>query len=451
MISRTHLFIVAALLCAIGCPKPTLEEQSRAKLANVAELQLTAQSHHKSLQAEIALVRAEQGLPKQIDAAHGIGLAVNKKQNSTAAVLNVAFSPNQLKTVRERTDKLFAHDVSQWNPLVLEQALQLRATYDGPFQRARAALASPAARLPLPLASGLGSNGAVADVALVYVRFELIDALNALSRGDAKAAVKAIHQSLCVAELLAAEPNIVARLTGATARRETLGALQRLLNSFTVDAPHLSQFEQRLSSQLAAWPSDTDAWIGDRAQGLCLYEMVREGHILSVLTEDELIEIRRGDGIDIFTAAVLKNVDIDEAHYLAAMRDIIGACERPYFERIETFDKLNRERAALINSPDYPILADRYLLVHIAAAQRQQAADLALVKAWNLALAVARGASLPPHANPLTGENFDVTIASDHVVVRAIDPLHPELQVQAPITTPARISSRREPTPAQPR
>jgi hypothetical protein len=277
-------------------------------------------------------------------------------------------------------------------------------------------------------------NTSFADAVLVYVRCEAIAAADAIGRGDAGAAMQSIAQAMRVVEMLAAEPHVVARLTAAIARRETFSVVQRLVNCRLVTRAHLVDLEHLVSRQLATWPNDAQAWMGDRALGLCSYEMIRDGQILSVLTDDELVEIRRGEGVEIFIAAVAKNVDHDETLYLREMGDVIRLCEQPHYERVPALEQLEIVRTKLSSSPDYPIVADRLLLQGISTAQRQQAADLALARAWSTALALACGASLPPpQANPLTGENYKVTVSNARVVIGNIDPLHPELAVIMPI------------------
>jgi hypothetical protein len=419
-----------------GCSRPSPQADAQRQLAEYTQLTLTAQSHHAPLQAELAHVEADRGLPRQLDADRGIVAERNGFACPLADEIGTAFTPSQLKFTRDRTDTFFAESAATWNPLVLEQALQFRRTYDAPHRRVQQSLALPGAQLRLPLGAGLGQNAAFTDAALVSARFEAIDAADAISRRDAGAAMQAIQRALRIAELLADEPQVAARLVAAKIRRDTFGVVQRLVDSNLITRSHLAQLEQVVSRQLIAWPNDAEAWIGDRALALSIYEMIRDGQILSVLTEDELLEIRHGEGIDVFAAAVVKQIEQDETHYLRTMREVMQLCDRPYYERAARLVEIDRERKVLLQTPDYPIVADRLLLAGVSDSQRQQAADLALAKAWSMALAISCSASLPPpERNPLTGAPYLVDADAQRVRIADIDPQQPELEIVVPIAS----------------
>lgn len=442
---------VLVLLTAAGCAREAPRAASTDEAAKFAALELTCEWHDHELQAEISLLKADGDLPLQLDVARGIAPQSSNSHLTTA--LTTAFSSTKLMHAREKSQVLFVNSLDRWNPLALEKALQFRATHAQAQQNIAQAIATTSTPLNLPLGGGAKLAAVCADAALVDVRLECISAADAVSRGDVDQALAAIRRAFDVVELLAAEPHVVTRLTAVEARRDVLGAVQRLVDSRVITAVQLAQLERILSQELARWPDDGDVWIGDRANGLQTYEMIRRGQLLAVLTDDELHALASEMNSTLFAVAVAKNVDRDETYYLQAMRRYIELSHKPYYERMATLDALQADFAALASSPDYPIIADRLLLAGLAQGQRQQAADLALVRAWSMALAVACGQSLPPPAvNPLTGQNYNVQIAKDRVVVAGIDPLQPEFRVTAPIATAARISSRRNfVAPHQPR
>ena len=139
--------------------------------------------------------------------------------------------------------------------------------------------------MQLPLAAGPAPDLRCVDAALVCVRLECIAAADALSHGDGQRSLAAIIPRLV--ELLDAQPHVATRLTAATARA-IVSAVQCFVNSRLITTVYLPQLERLISQQLATWPPDADTWIGDRAIGLCTYEMIRDGELVSVLTVEEL-------------------------------------------------------------------------------------------------------------------------------------------------------------------
>src|SRR5690606_13178354 len=132
----------------------------------------------------------------------------------------------------------------------------------------------------------------------------------------------------------------------------------------------LVHFRELLARQLADWPSDADAWIGERAQGLHTYEMIRGGYLLSILSEQELQTLRQEAGISSTVKAVARHIDADQHYYLAAMREVIDACDMPFFERRQRLAKIEHDLREIRNSPEFPLVAGRLLLTDLVAGHR---------------------------------------------------------------------------------
>jgi hypothetical protein len=247
---------------------------------------------------------------------------------------------------------------------------------------------------------------------------------------------------LHISETLAAEQNVVCRGFAARQRSAALQVVEGVAQHPTATRQTQRQLAAMISQQLARWPSDAQAWIGDRAQGLHTYELIRDGYLLSLLTYDEIREYRDQVGIQELAQLVAANIDRDELFYLKTMREVVEACERPFYLRSKLFMQIESNLEVLRASGTYPFVADQLLFVELEQGHRVQALDRARCEAWRLALRIAadeRPAQLP--TNPLTGDTFVIDTTDQHVIVDSIDPAG-HRAVRVPIKPPASQPSR---------
>ena len=106
-----------------------------------------------------------------------------------------------------------------------------------------------------------------------------------------------------------------------------------------------------LEQQITQWSDDCMAWIGDRALGIHAYEMVRDGNLMSILTKQEIDELEVKGDLRAFDKAVLASIDDDECFYLSAMRQVIDASQKPYYQRLPTFEQINAQRVSWRTRP----------------------------------------------------------------------------------------------------
>jgi hypothetical protein len=229
---------------------------------------------------------------------------------------------------------------------------------------------------------------------------------------------------LDIARILAAERQVVSRLGAVHVRRDALAVLARIVQHPACEGSHRRLAMNRIATELDHWPPDRRAWVGDRALGLHVYEMVRDGQLAAVLTEDERVRIRRTASLDELQQAVKANVDADEMVYLKLMRRLIDACDQPYYQRREVLGAIEQELFEMRDSTEYPFVADTILLTDVDKAHRLQAVDRARMDAWLLALQAATSNAPPPSppVNPLTGEPLRLSVEPARIVVDGIDP-----------------------------
>jgi hypothetical protein len=152
--------------------------------------------------------------------------------------------------------------------------------------------------------------------------------------------------------------------------------------------------------------------------GLHAYELVRDGQILGMLTEEELQRLDEDNVLDNLTDASRRSVDDDELYYLLTMRRIIKACGKPYCARAEVFQAILTDLHVKRNTPEFPLVAGRLLLVDIEKGHVIQARDRANCEAWALMRALATGRKAPPYqVNPLTGEKYEVERREGRITV----------------------------------
>jgi hypothetical protein len=194
-------------------------------------------------------------------------------------------------------------------------------------------------------------------------------------------------------------------------------------NDPQTDKPVLVVLGELVATMLADWPPDADAWIGERAQGLHTYELIRDGYLLSVLSYREIRDLRDEVGIATLGETVAKTIDSDQLFYLRRMRTVIDCCERPYWQRRATLNELDKQMEQRRKTTAYPFVADQILDVDIQRGQRLQALDLARCQAWHLALATATGDD--PESlgnNPLTGKAYEIKRDGESVSVDGVRP-----------------------------
>ena len=165
--------------------------------------------------------------------------------------------------------------------------------------------------------------------------------------------------------------------------------------------------------------------------------MALMGLVLSIFTDAELIEMREEAGVSATAQAIAQDVDADERYYLAAMRDVIAACEQPFFERKVLLEQITRNLQKDRNSPNFPIVAGRVLLADLIGGHRRQAQDRAACEGWCMALCLATAAPAPDFVqNPETGVKYDAHPEETRIVVHHARAGEPDEAIIVPILGP---------------
>jgi hypothetical protein len=367
------------------------------------------------LRDELARIVEEGGTPEQLSK-----VATGDEKNA-AVVLRELFPRQQVKSLLETSAAIFPPREFTFDPIRLEKAINFRKKYEPERQQAGEALQRPQCAFGIRFTAGFCADLGFVDIVRLCGRLEAFQAAESLFEDNVTAAIESFSRMMRLASCLAAEQHPVPRLEAAQLRSEAFRVLQAIVQHERMSRQNLGQLCDLVSGQLAAWPSDASAWIGDRALGLHAYEMVRRGQMLQLLTDKEGEQFRQENSLAELSDAAQRSVDQDELYYLETMRKIIGCCNQPFYARAAVFDGIDNDLRQRQDTAGYPLVAARLLLPEIRQGHEAQARDRANWQAWALALALATGRDAAAYkANPLSAKDYTQIKQDGLVVVKGI-------------------------------
>ena len=411
------MLLVLSVLAGAGCRRSRSVEDSRRRIAeSFGQLPGLSETPDAALRAELARIIEEKGTPELLTRQ-----SIPDEQNVAQGLAGL-FEPSQIGPLLEESAKIFPPGRFEFDPARLEKAIRFRQRYEAERRQCREALGRPKCSFGIEYQAGFAADLSRIDVARICARLEAFAAAESLAN-DAGAAIESLDTMFRLAARLGQEKHPTVRLQAALLREEALAVLQTIvaypeISESGITRDQLARLYAMVEAQLSSWPADRDAWIGDRALGMHAYELVRAGRLAELLTEEELKRFAEEGILDEFPAAAQRNVNPDELFYLQTMRKIIDACARPYFEREKTLIGIREELQEGRNSPQFPLVAARLLLVDVDKGHALQARDRACCEAWALALAVASGRQPPSYqVSPLWGGKYEVAVGDGLVTV----------------------------------
>ena len=445
MTNRHPLLVTLFALILAGCGKggsPMIE--SADDLTQYDTLPGITASHLKPLRDELASLESEHATAAQLTRKAftiptSVGPTSAEDVVTTAAELRTVFTPEVQASLSKQLDQLYPVGPFTFSDSALQAAVQLKDRYDVQRQRIHQLIAQQEHGFEIQFTQGLAADMSFVDIATIANRLAAIVAAERLFRDDPPGAIVVLREMMGTINAIAEEKHVIPRIAAVHRRGEALRVLEAIANHPRATLEIHQQLARLIDDQLAAWPADASAWIGDRAIGLQMYELVRDGYLLSLLSVEEQGRLRREVGFDRLAKQVAENLDEDELFYAQAMRRAIGACERPYFQRLRIFRDIDDELASRRDTLIYPLVADLILWRDVQEGQRLQALDRARCEAWSLALAESTAAPRPTHLiNPLSGTRYILDPRADTVIVDGIDPD----QGGSPIVIPRKASPR---------
>lgn len=430
-------------IALVGCGKsPDSGPKSVADARAYAELPGLRRSPHQGLQAELVRLTDEQLTPLHLAADRKLPpattmVAVRPDQLSVQASLREAYPALSRGMHQGLVERIDANADWRIGPVERELLRDFLGRTEGNRQKFRAALAQAEHGLGIDPAEGPLAKLDFFEPLELGCRVEGLAAVHHLADGDGPAALQSLAIVLQAAELLAREQHVPCRLLAANTRAQGLRLLQVLVLHERCDAALLQAAARLLDDALRRWPSDAQAWIGERASALLTYELVRDGHYLSFVDRGEMERLKQQHLLKTTVRAVMGGIDDDQFFYLQAARRMIDGCEQPFCERAKLLATIRQELAARESTQRYPIVA-AMLLADFEQAHQRQAEDFVRCVAWHAALQVALGqrdvADLPPSA--LTGQPFVVDVTAERVRLSGVL-LESDEPIEVPVRAPA--------------
>lgn len=396
-----------------SAPKPT----SLAGLKYFASLPGLKASSHALLQAELARLEEEKQTPLQIDAALP---PAKTKTSSTPPLqdLERAFPLLSRQLVLQQVAEAYPVDGFATTPAQQERAKELLVRYKHGRALFSQCLPASGSGYGLQTAHGYLAKYDFLDVLEIGVRLSLLSAADHLRSGDFPATIDELQLASEALIPLAKEPSLLARSTATRLRGEWCAASNLLLQSLVLPQDLRLALLQSIRAQQSQLVPAAFHFSAERAAGLLVYEWVRQGSFLSLLSSEEIKTLTDQGLLPATRQAAQQNVDEDELFYLTQMRQLIAASSRPFFSQLETFQKINDELATRQKEGTYPLLAAR-LLQDLQAASRWIALDETHLAAQEIALATSLSVRpQSPEICPLNGNKFTVESTSFYCSVR---------------------------------
>lgn len=425
------LVVMAALvvlaIVTIGCQRAT--GPARGSTGTGAH-----ETHHAGLRAEYARLEAEQATPQLLQAATQTADPDGALAQQLRAALSQILDPDALRGLLDRLAPLYPDGDLDLRAAAGPTGQGIAADYAEHLAQYRELLERADLRLLVDFLGGFLADLSFLDHATAAHRLEALQAADALQNNRPRDAASALSGMFRITAALNEPKLLAARLTAAQLRGESLQIVAATARHPQADRDLHQRLCRLLNEQLADWPPDADAWIGDRALGMQTYEMVRGGQLLNLLTSQEIETLRGREDQSSWTRRIMKSLDDDEAFYLDTMRTLIESCQEPYPARVPILTECAVRLDRLHDTPRYPLIAAQVLLGNVATAMRRQVADRARCEAWRLALAAATSdAPQPPPVNPLTDTPFALVVSATRVDVRADDARDAALSVSVPV------------------
>ncbi len=414
------LYVIAVFMLLGTAASCDRKEAEPVELVTLPHLKTT---HDPELRAELSRLEAEQATPQLLDANRDRG-GGSAKANAVRIVkeLNEIYPLRDARLTGQRVARFYPQGEFRFGPIPLEKARDICKLCGPQLKQYRKMFRRKGFRCDVSVSDGLLADLSLLDHARLAHRLEALTAADVLTGGQPSAVLLPLRNMLRIDACLASITNVSARLAAARLRAEALEVVAALVKHPRCSRVICDELLRIFANQLDHWTADRVAWVGDRALGLHAYEMVRDGQLMNILTADEIAQLEKDGDLVAFDEAVRRSLDDDEKFYLANMRRLIAACDKPFFARRETFDELDQTLNQLRNTSHFPLFADKVLLPDVVAGQHEQALDRARCEAWALGLGAALGQKIDPTArNPVTGKLYDLARQEDAIVIGNLD------------------------------
>ena len=184
-------------------------------------------------------------------------------------------------------------------------------------------------------------------------------------------------------------------------------------------ASQLRTLETVLKQTMQRWPDDRQLWMADRASGLHFLEMIRAGHLPSLLTREEYDAMMASGEFAKLTSSISRNLTTDQAFYLDAMKDIVDSADKPYYQRAEGLAAISDALNMAEMTGKYPTVSGDFLLSGMHAQQADLSKDKSRITIWLAAVQAANGhAPDPMPVVDFSGKPVEINDQPQQVIAR---------------------------------
>ena len=245
-----------------------------------------------------------------------------------------------------------------------------------------------------------------ADFLSDYILLEEFAVGWALNEGRLEDAVESLAYMFRLAQLAAEVKNVGIRTRAGEIRMRTVDVMQAVVLDSDFKEQHAISLLDMLQEQLDAWTPDSAMWIGDRASGLVVYNLIRQHGLENALEPDEVAELRQRGIFDSLSQRLLRELPRDQTVYLRAMRQIIEESEKPFFQRIPELKRIDTDFRSRRGTSDEPVIAE-ILLRGVNEVMKFCAQDRAKCEIAVLGLATSIGRPVATVKRPEETLEFD--------------------------------------------
>lgn len=216
---------------------------------------------------------------------------------------------------------------------------------------------------------------------------------------------------------LASVPNATIRAAVAQWQKRTFREIQGALKLKEKSTGLAEEWREALNGQIRATAPDESLWKAERESGISVFEIARDGFLVSLLDRDELETIKRENRLEVFKKKVTRNLDGDERFYLQHMRNWIASSKGPFTENRQLFVRIRSDLSSLEDTVEYPYLSGRILFDDFEATATLLAAHRATLDAWRFLLAEANSESPQAFVSVFDGKPFRVQRQEGFLIV----------------------------------
>ncbi|MDA7950010.1 MAG: hypothetical protein MPJ24_00850 [Pirellulaceae bacterium] len=421
------LFMLSLFLFVSGCSdKPSLEEQEAQKQQNYASLSWLKHRPHTGLQEELKQLLSDGHTPLQLQAKQ-FKNPIPFKENVDSEIRKL-FTPETTQRLSEQLDSIEFPDSLPLTTHQIQTIRQLQQEYEPLKKRYREALERPQCKIKIELDKGfLEESIPFLDAVKLGNRLDGLLIQIHLHYNDLPQILVTLRYRFRSSSLLRQAPHLECRLAAAYAREDASVVLQQLMNRPDMNRPALEAIHRQFTKELKNWPDEYPPFVSERAKGLHAYEMIRDGHLMSLLSDDELENLRKARKILSFSSHVKNSLDDDEYFFLKTIRNLQREItEKPYHLRADFFDLIHNELEQADKKGSYPLVFDLLFLDELETAYHNLTQEKSRTMAWVALLE--RSLQIPreaPMINPLTGRPFEVYRSGKYYYLEPFNPANP--------------------------